>query len=87
MVRKDLGESKQPKVILEFTLPENKDELTLALKGPDYYFSLWDLFHWVRGEVKYNDNYSEKEIALLDTFREKIYQVMDKYGCSLEDAE
>lgn len=88
MVKKELEHSKYPKVILEFILPENKDELTLATKGPDYFFVLWDIDQWLRGQIKYNsDQYSEEAINALQKARDELHQIMDNHSCSLGDVE
>ena len=36
------------KAILEFNLPEEKNELTMSIKGPDAYFCLMDLVNYYR---------------------------------------
>ena len=42
------------KAILEFNLPEDKDEYDFANNGLNYYLALVEFDHWLRSEYKYN---------------------------------
>jgi len=44
------------KAILEFNLPEEKDEYNFANNGVNYYITLVEFDHWLRSEYKYNGN-------------------------------
>jgi flavin-dependent dehydrogenase len=44
------------KAILEFNLPEEKDEYEFANNGVNYYITLVEFDHWLRSEYKYNGN-------------------------------
>ena len=44
------------KAILEFNLPEDKDEFDFATNGINYYSALCEFDNWLRSEYKYNGN-------------------------------
>ena len=44
------------KAILEFNLPEEKDEYNFANNGINYYSALCEFDNWLRSEYKYNGN-------------------------------
>ena len=44
------------KAILEFNLPEEKDEYDFANNGINYYSALVEFDNWLRSEYKYNGN-------------------------------
>jgi len=44
------------KAILEFNLPEDKENFDFATNGINYYSSLVEFDNWLRSEYKYNGN-------------------------------
>lgn len=42
------------KAILEFNLPEDKENYDLANNGLNYYSALFEFDQWLRSEYKYN---------------------------------
>ena len=44
------------KAILEFNLPEDKEDFDFATKGINYYSALVEFDQWLRSEYKYNGN-------------------------------
>jgi len=73
---------------IKYTLPEERDELHLAVHGIDYYLTLWDLDQWIRECYKYNNkDYDENETNLLIKIRTKIRELMEDRGISLNDVE
>jgi len=44
------------KAILEFNLPEDKQDFDFANNGINYYSALYEFDHWLRSEYKYNGN-------------------------------
>jgi hypothetical protein len=44
------------KAILEFNLPEEKEDFDFATKGINYYSALVEFDNWLRSEYKYNGN-------------------------------
>ena len=45
------------KAKLEFDLPEDQDDFTMAVKGPEYYFTLWDLNQQCKNPFRYGRTY------------------------------
>jgi len=50
------------KAILEFNLPEEKDEYNFANNGVNYYITLVEFDNWLRSEYKYNGNEAMFEV-------------------------
>mgnify|MGYP000910221002 FL=1 len=44
------------KAILEFNLPEDKENFDFATNGINYYSALCEFDNWLRSEYKYNGN-------------------------------
>jgi hypothetical protein len=44
------------KAILEFNLPEEKENFDFATNGINYYSALCEFDQWLRSEYKYNGN-------------------------------
>jgi hypothetical protein len=44
------------KAILEFNLPEDKQDFDFANNGINYYSALCEFDNWLRSEYKYNSN-------------------------------
>lgn len=64
------------KAILEF---EDRNELSFALEGRDWYLSMWDLDQWLRSEIKYNEKHDE-----LQPVRDKLYEILQDYELSFD---
>lgn len=74
------------KAILEFNLPDEKDDFTAATKGIDYWLCLWDLNDYLRHECKYNANaWGEEGYRALETVRNKFFDILNGRNCSLDD--
>jgi hypothetical protein len=66
------------KVILEFDLIEEKDDIEMAINGYKYRLVLWELDQYLRSETKYNDNLDEKTWDAYDGVRNKIREIMNE---------
>jgi hypothetical protein len=64
------------KVILEFNLPEERDEHTLALKGREFWNCLWDLDQKCRNALKHGHSYKTAD-EVLEMVREFIHGEVD----------
>lgn len=64
---------------IKFTLPEDKHDLTYAMKGLDLYLSLWDMDQWLRGEIKYQGRNELQEV------RDKLYELMRDRNVNFDD--
>lgn len=52
------------KAILEFNLPEDRDEFTLAKDGHGWYCACLDLDNWLRGKLKHGHEFKTADEAL-----------------------
>lgn len=66
------------KAILQFEIPEEKDEFTLATRGCDMWVTLFEFDQWLRSQIKYNDRIEYQEI------RNKLYELLDTYNISFD---
>ena len=60
------------KVKLEFNLPEEKNEFTLANMGADFYSALCKVDQECRQTIKYKENATREEIKLAELIRDTI---------------
>ncbi|MDD5013844.1 MAG: hypothetical protein PHW73_01925 [Atribacterota bacterium] len=70
------------KAILQFNLPEDADDLTLAEDGLKWWSVSKQLDQYLRDELKYHSNkYTVKEIELLQRIRDKLNElILDEVG-------
>lgn len=61
-----------PKVILEYNLPEDKEELDITMKASHYFCALEDLDNFLRGKIKYGEQ-SEEITAIYQEVRDKLW--------------
>jgi hypothetical protein len=66
-----------PKVRMEFTLPEERNELVIAQKGIDFYCAILEIQKLVRCHEKYGMDVDE----MIKGIREEIQE------CNLEEVE
>ena len=69
------------RAILEFNLPEDKDDYTFASRGGDYWRCLWDFSEWLWDEITHNDKFGYEPVYKM------LHEIMSNNGCSLEDVE
>ena len=77
------------KAILEFNLPEDQQEFDLATKGLKWWNVCWDMDQWLRAQYKYmpdNDYSADKYNALYEA-RQKLFELMQQNGVSLDDVQ
>jgi hypothetical protein len=60
------------KAVLEFDLPEEREELEMSLTAYRYYNVLCDLDNWLRGEIKYNGKNEYEDV------REMLHTMLDE---------
>ena len=70
------------KAILEFELPEDKEEFDAASKGMDWAILAWDIDQYIRNRLKYQteklDSSSAKEE--LELLRNELRDLMEVSG-------
>ncbi len=68
------------KAILEFELPEDKEEFDAASKGMDWALLAWDIDQMIRSLLKYHpEEYKTGEQAL-EHIREELRDFMEERG-------
>ena len=75
------------KAILEFNLPEDRDDFELATKGSKWYSVVWEMDQWLRSQYKYMPD-SEYSEALYDHYyrtRQKLNEIINEHGINFED--
>ncbi len=72
------------KIILEFDGVEEAGDARAALDGYKWQLAVWDLDQHLRSELKYNDKINGDVYDALDKLRDKIREIIDGYGISLE---
>ena len=70
------------KAILEFDLPEDKEEFEVASKAMDWSILAWDIEQYIRNRLKYQteklDTSSAKEE--LEFLRNQLHEMMEENG-------
>ena len=69
------------KAILEFNLPEDRDEYKAASNAMNFYLTCLDLDKWLRGEIKYKNRNELQEV------RDKLYEIMEYRNINLDMIE
>ena len=68
------------KAILEFNLPEEKEEFTLAREGVDYMLALSDVDNYLRNKIKYDESLGPEDEALYQEIRDKLHEFANDRG-------
>jgi hypothetical protein len=71
------------KATLKFNLPEDKHEWDNAVKADDMYAALWDLSQELRTMWKYQEYKTEEEYAIVDSIRDKFYEILNEHSINL----
>jgi len=69
---------------LKFNLPDDKGDFELAVKASAMYCVLWDFKQFMRDEIKYNGNLTDKEYELAERFQEKFFEILQDNAISLD---
>ena len=65
------------KAILEFNLPEEKDDHDMALNGYKYKIAVGDIFDVLRKYSKYDDSLTTEQYTLIDELRTKFNEILN----------
>ena len=65
------------KAILEFNLPEDKENFDLANDGLNYYSALFEFDQWLRSEYKYNNKEEMYEV------RRKLNKIINENNITI----
>ena len=73
--------------ILKFNLPDDQQEFDLATKGLKWWNVCWDMDQWLRAQYKYmpDNEYSEDKYNAYVAARDKLFELMQENGVSLDD--
>jgi hypothetical protein len=64
------------KAILEFNLPEDKEEFDVASRGMDWALLAWDMDQFIRNKIKYEQDSD----GVLQLVRDKLNFRMEEKG-------
>jgi len=73
------------KAILEYNLPDEQQEYDLANKGSDLSIIIWDLDQWLRNEIKYNNELTDKESDTYCKIRDKLREIMEEHDITFNN--
>ena len=69
------------KAILEFNLPEDKEEFDAASKGMDWSILAWDIDQFIRNKIKYEQ---DRE-GVLQLVRNELNFQMEEKGLTFQE--
>jgi hypothetical protein len=72
------------KATIEFNLPEDKYEWDNAIRADAMYLALWDLSQELRSMWKYKEYKTEEEYAIVETIRDKFYEILNQHNINLD---
>lgn len=72
------------KAILEFELPGEQDEFTLATKGSEWFFAMWELKEWLRSRIKY-EYLTDEEYELYEGVMDKLFLILEERMINFEE--
>lgn len=67
------------KAILEFNLPEDKEEYEMTINASKYYLALWGIKQELRKQLKYAE-LSEQEYEIYEKVSDKFYEILGDNG-------
>lgn len=73
------------KAILEFTLPDDNTDFSLATNGHKWFDVAWEMDQYFRTRLKYEDNISDEAYAAVEQAREKLRELIADNSISLND--
>ena len=74
------------KAILEFNLPEERQDFDFATQGSDWWNVCWGMDQWLRGQIKYmpDEEYSEDKYDTYVKCREKLLQLITENNLNID---
>jgi hypothetical protein len=69
------------KAILEFNLPEDKEEFDVASKGMAWALLVWDIEQFIRNKIKYEQD----KDGILQLVRDRLYFNMEEKGLNFPE--
>jgi len=72
------------KTTLSFTLPDEKEELDMAMKGPDAFVVLATFARHLRTMTKFPpEGQSEETTTVVSKIREQLHELIEEYGLNI----
>jgi len=72
------------KATIEFNLPDDQHEWYNAVNANAMYLALWDLSQELRSMWKYQSYQTEEEYAIVETIRDKFYEILQEHNITLD---
>jgi hypothetical protein len=72
------------KAKLTFNLPDDQHDWDNAVNANAMYLSLWDLSQELRSMWKYQQYKTEEEYAIVETIRDKFYEILQENNVNLD---
>jgi hypothetical protein len=73
------------KAILEFELPEDKQDFDFATQGSDWWNVCWQMDQWLRGQTKHSpDSMSDDTYKALEECRDKLRELITNNGLDID---
>ena len=72
------------KATIEFNLPEDKYEWENAIRADAMFCALWDLSQELRTMWKYQQYQTEEEYAIVESIRDKFYEILSEHNINLD---
>ena len=75
------------KAILEFDLNEQEDIVAhkRATKALDMALALWDIDHYLRTQVKYNEALTQEAQDAFESAQERFYEILNERNVSIDE--
>jgi hypothetical protein len=70
--------------ILKFNLPDDQEDFRFAVEGTKWFLVVHTFDQYLRSQIKYNDNLSDKEYELLEKVREELHSTINGNQLSFE---
>ena len=75
------------KAILEFNLPEDKQDFNLATKASDWWYVCWRMDQYLRKRVKYEESITEDQREVYEDMRGELWRMMNESNVSFDEVE
>ena len=73
------------RAILEFELPEDKQDFDFATQGSDWWNVCWEMDQWLRANTKYApDTMSDDTYKALEECRDKLREIISENNLNLD---
>ncbi len=71
------------KATLTFNLPEDNEEFNRAIKSVDYYVCLFEIYQYLKREIKYDEQLSDIERDTFERILKEFNGILTENGIEL----